>query len=72
LFADNLATIDPATGQTTLVAPLPVTTDGIAVTEGDLPAQGIPTLSEWAQIVMVATLVLGAFAALRRRRYSPR
>lgn len=66
---DNLAVIDPATGQTTLVMALPPTTDGIAVTSGALPiGAGIPTLSEWAQMALVAIIVLGGVAALRRRR----
>jgi exosortase sorting signal-containing protein len=66
---DSLGTLDPATGQTTVVAPLPPTTDGIAVTAGALPAVvAVPTLSEWAQIAMVAALILVGLAALRRRR----
>jgi hypothetical protein len=66
---DSLGTIDLATGQTTFVSQLPATTDGIAVTAGDLPAAGasIPTLSQWAQIVLVSILVLGGIAALHRR-----
>jgi hypothetical protein len=70
-FRDNLATIDVATGQTTVVILLPVTTDGIAVTSGDLPAPagaGIPTLSAWAQMVLVSVMALVGLATLRRRR----
>jgi len=68
-FRSNLMIIDPATGQTTIVMPLPITTDGIAVTSGDLPVgASIPTLSEWAQIVLVSVMVLVGLAALRRRR----
>lgn len=33
----------------------------------NLPPQGIPTLSEWAMIVLAALLAIGAYAALRRR-----
>lgn len=68
-FHSHLATIDPATGQTTLVFQLPLTTDGIAVTAGALPVgAGVPTLSEWAQIALVAVMILVGLAALRRRR----
>jgi hypothetical protein len=65
----SLGTLDPATGQTTFVAPLPVITDGIAVTTGTLPPFVIvPTLSQWAQLAMVAALVVVGLEALRRRR----
>ena len=69
-FRDTLATIDPATGKATALFLLPVTTDGIAVTAGVLPAAGasVPTLSEWAQVVLVSVMVLVGLAALRRRR----
>lgn len=69
-FRDTLATIDLATGKATALFLLPVTTDGIAVTSGALPAAGasVPTLSEWAQIVLVSVMVLVGLAALRRRR----
>ena len=59
----------PATGQTTVNEQLLTTTDGIAVTSGALPpASAIPTLSEWAQIAMIAGLVVVGLEALRRRR----
>ncbi|MGH7342040.1 MAG: IPTL-CTERM sorting domain-containing protein [Candidatus Rokuibacteriota bacterium] len=65
----TLGTINPTTGQTTPVLELPSVTDGIAVTTGALPpAAAIPTLSEWAQIVLVAVLVLAGLVTLRRRR----
>jgi len=68
-FRNFLATIDPATGATASVLQLPPTTDGIAVTTGDLPpGAGVPTLSEWAQILLVAAMILVGLAALRRRR----
>ncbi len=68
---DALATIDPATGQTVVINALPLTTDGIAVTSGPLPPAptvSVPTLSEWAQIFMIAVLIVVALQALRRRR----
>jgi hypothetical protein len=70
-FRDNLATISLTTGQTAVVIPLPVTTDGIAVTSGALPpgvGSSVPTLSEWAQVVLVSLMVLVGLVALRRRR----
>jgi len=41
------------------------------VTSGPLPpapTPSVPTLSEWAQIVMVAALIVVGLGALRRRR----
>ena len=66
---NQLGTVDPATGQTAVVRTLPPVTDGIAVTSGPLPAaSGIPTLSQWAQIAMIAGLIFVGLEALRRRR----
>ena len=64
----NLGTINPATGQTTVVRSLPPVTDGIAVTSGPPFAVVVPTLSEWAQMAMITVLILVGLEALRRRR----
>jgi hypothetical protein len=69
----TLGTIDPVTGQTTAIRSIPFWADGMAITIGPLPpgVTAVPTLSEWAQIAMVAALIVGGLAALRRRRSAP-
>lgn len=62
----TLATIATNSGVVTAVGPTQVGMDAIAVVSDVVT--GVPTLSSWAQLVLVAALVVIAVAALRRRR----
>jgi len=61
----TLATINPTSGVATSVGQTQTGMDAIVA----LPAAiGVPTLSTWAELVLVAALVVVALVALRRRR----
>jgi hypothetical protein len=62
----SLGTIDKTTGVVTFIGRTQNQMDGLAVVAG--APTTVPTLSEWAQILMVAVLVVTAIWTLRRRR----
>ena len=66
----SLGTINRTTGAVTFIGSTQAQMDGLAVAAGDL-VPTVPTLSEWAQILMVAFLVATAIWMMRRRRLTP-
>jgi hypothetical protein len=60
----SLGTIDTATGQVTFIGRTTDRMDGLAATDA---AEAIPTLDEWAQIVLVGILAVTAIWMMRRR-----
>jgi hypothetical protein len=60
----NLVTINLTTGAVTNIGTLPPDIDALAFALG---SEGVPTLSEWAMIVMALLLAATGFLAMRRR-----
>jgi hypothetical protein len=61
-----VGTIDITTGAVTFIGRTQAQMDGLAV--APVASAAVPTLGEWAQILMVAVLVVTAVWTLRRRR----
>jgi hypothetical protein len=59
-----------ATTDVTLTDPAPFT--GCAAAAGAVGSNGIPTLSEWAMVVLALLLAFTAFATQRRQRRGSR
>ena len=64
----TLASISLVTSVATAAGQTQTGMDAIAVASA--PAIGVPTLSRWAELVLVAALIVVALVALRRRRFA--